>query len=76
MDIPRGVEHMRHCLALAEALDEFRDYSPSARTGYAFDTSVLIKRLKQAVKKDNHCPASFSVCCMRLKESLRAAYAV
>ena len=71
MNMKTGVEHMRRSLALAGKLEEFRSYSPSTRTGYAYDTSSLIKHLKLDVKKDCHCPASFSVCCARLKESLK-----
>jgi hypothetical protein len=70
MNMQIGVENMRCSLSLVGKLEEFRDYSPSTKTGYAYDTSGLIKHLKLDVKKDCHCPASFSICCIRLKESL------
>jgi hypothetical protein len=71
MDFQVCVEHMRQCLSLSQQLEEFKNYTPSISTGYAYDTSILIDNLKQAVKKDSHCPASFTMCCIRLKDSLQ-----
>ena len=71
MDFQVRVEHMRQCLSISQQLEEFKSYTPPISTGYAFDTSVLIDNLKQSVKKDCHCPASFNMCCIRLKDSLQ-----
>ena len=65
------IDHMREKLIQSQKLEEFKQYTPPISTGYAYDTSILLNNLKQAVKKDGHCPASFSVCCVRLKESLQ-----
>ena len=49
---------------------EFKSYTPSIKTGYAFDNSPLICKLKELTKLDKHCPASWTICCQRSKAIL------
>ena len=61
---------MHEALTQSNNLDTFKSYTPSPKTGYAFDNSALIVDLKKAVKNTGHSPASFVLSCKRLKASL------
>jgi len=53
-----------------EMESDFKTYTPSPKTGYAFDQSSLMCKLKELTKKDGHCPASWTICCQRAKSAL------
>ena len=53
--------------------ETFKKYTPSEKTGYAFDNSHLITTIKEhVVIKDNHSDASFNISCSHLKKKLNS----
>ena len=67
---PILVYNMRNILIQNNLLDAFKKYKPSEKTGYVYDTSDMMLKLKEGVKNDKHSDSSFSVCCNMLKKSL------
>ena len=62
--------NMYKILKTHNLVDEFKHYLPSEKNGYAYDKSKMICLLKSYVNNDNHSDATFSVCCMILKNKL------
>lgn len=53
--------------------ETFKKYTPSEKTGYAFDNSDLITIIKEhVIIKDNHSDASFNVTCLLVKKILNS----
>lgn len=65
-----GIEKV---LSEQDLTETFKKYTPSEKTGYAFDNSDLITKIKEHVLiKDNHSDASFNVSCSLLKKKLNS----
>ena len=64
------VEHMRRILQNHNRIEEFVSYVPPKSTGYAYSTIPIITFIKDYTIQDNHCPASFTMCCTELRKDL------
>ena len=65
-----GIEKV---LSEQDLTETFKKYTPSEKTGYAFDNSDLITTIKQhVIIEDNHSDSSFNVSCSLLKKKLNS----
>ena len=64
------VEHMRNVLQNHNRIEEFVSYVPPRTTGYVYSSAPIITFIKDNTIQDNHCPASFAICCTELHKDL------
>jgi len=64
---PTMIAHMRYFIERDGLTKSFCDHIPSVQTGYAYDTSPLIQKIKKGVEVDGHSDASFVLCCAKVK---------
>lgn len=69
---PDMIEHMREFIEHKNLTESFCDYVPSVQTGYAYDASPLIQKIKKGVEADGHSDASFALCCAKLKSIMES----
>ena len=64
---PAMIAHMREFIEHHDLTESFCNHVPSVQTGYAYDASPLIQKIKKGVEADGHSDASFALCCAKLK---------